>query len=459
MQSVISFPGLDSYPQQIQDLLGFDLRFVIYPIAAILLAVIVRFVILRRLKKLASKTESEFDDMIVDYLNSLVLPFLIILILYSVAPLMPVGDVVLGYIHDGLAIGSVVLAAFFTAKFIASLFTLLGRRHENWQRFLQPLRTLVTVVFSLIVIGLSLKILDVRLAQDGGSLLRIVGIIIGAYILLKIISLAVIQMEQMVIRPDASVVSESGKRAKTLGKIVNSAAFLLIIGVSVMMILSEIGINIVPIITGAGIAGLAIGFGAQNLVRDFISGFFLILEDQIRVGDVVRINGTGGSVEAIYLRTTVLRDLHGTVHIFPNGEIREVSNMTKEYSRIVLDIGVAYKENVDHVMETLKSVGEELANDPEYGPFILEPLEILGVEDFIDSQVKIRIRFTTAPLKQWSIGRELRRRIKNTFDRVGIELPFPHVSVYFGTASKPFDLAMRTEVRADHPGGETGKTD
>jgi small-conductance mechanosensitive channel len=178
-------------------------------------------------------------------------------------------------------------------------------------------------------------------------------------------------------------------------------------------------------------------------VRDIISGFFLILEDQIRVGDVAQINGIGGSVEAIKLRTTILRDLQGVVHIFPNGGITQVANMTKEFSYFVIDVGVAYKENVDNVMDTLKSIGEELKNDPDFSSVILEPIEVLGVDDFGESQVTIKARIKTIPLKQWMVGRELRRRIKNTFDGKGIEIPFPHVSVYFGEASKPFNLSMQ----------------
>jgi small conductance mechanosensitive channel len=209
------------------------------------------------------------------------------------------------------------------------------------------------------------------------------------------------------------------------------------------MTLSEFGMNIAPIITGAGIVGLAVGFGAQNLVRDVISGFFIILEDQIRVGDVANINGTGGSVEAIRLRTTILRDFYGTVHIFPNGEIKQVANLTKEFSYAVLDVGVAYKENVDEVMALLKQIGEEMADDPQFKPVILAPFEVLGVDSFGDSQITIKTRIKTLPLHQWAVGRELRRRIKNTFDQRQIEIPFPHMSVYFGEASKPIDLTLR----------------
>jgi small conductance mechanosensitive channel len=209
------------------------------------------------------------------------------------------------------------------------------------------------------------------------------------------------------------------------------------------MILDEFGMNITPIITGAGIAGLAFGFGAQNLVRDVISGFFFILEDQVRVGDVAVINGTGGLVEAINLRTMVLRDLQGVVHVFPNGGINQVSNMTKEWSRYVIDVGVAYKEDVDHVMKVLEDIGEELYRDEKFKPLILDKLEILGVDDFGESQVTIKVMIKTLPLKQWLVGRELRRRIKNRFDKERIEIPFPHMSLYFGEASKPLDVLLR----------------
>ncbi len=205
-----------------------------------------------------------------------------------------------------------------------------------------------------------------------------------------------------------------------------------------MMIMQELGVNITPLLTAAGIGGLAIGFGAQNLVRDVITGFFLILEDQIHVGDVVTIDGTSGLVQAVKLRTVVLRDLSGTVHVIPNGAISTLSNMTKEFSYYVMDVGVAYKEDTDHVVDVLREVGEDLEGDQNFSGHILEPLEILGVNDFGDSAVTIKVRIKTVPLKQWMIGRELRRRIKKAFDARGIEIPFPHMSLYFGEASKPF---------------------
>ena len=182
------------------------------------------------------------------------------------------------------------------------------------------------------------------------------------------------------------------------------------------------------------------GFGAQTLVKDLISGFFMILENQVRVGDVAKINGTGGLVEAIKLRTIVLRDLEGIVHVFPNGSITTLANLSKDFSYSVLDVGIAYKEDTDRVVAVLREVAAELAADPRYERSVLEPLDVLGVDAFEDSQVTIKVRVKTLPLKQWEIGREMRRRIKKAFDEKGIEIPFPHVSVYFGEASQPFGL-------------------
>jgi small conductance mechanosensitive channel len=191
-------------------------------------------------------------------------------------------------------------------------------------------------------------------------------------------------------------------------------------GVGIAMVLSEFGMPVMPFITGAGIAGIALGLGAQNLVRDVIGGFFLILENQVRVGDVAIINGTGGSVEAINLRTIVLRDLRGAVHIFPNGGIQHVSNLTKEWSRCVIDLPVANEEDVDRVLAVLAEVGEKFCADPEFKPLIIGKLEVLGVEDISDVLITVRVAVKTLPLKQWIVGRELRRRIKGRFDQEGI---------------------------------------
>ena len=201
---------------------------------------------------------------------------------------------------------------------------------------------------------------------------------------------------------------EFHKRMQTLASILRYALIVLILIVAAMIVLNELGVEIGPILAAAGIVGLAVGFGAQSLVKDVISGFFILLEDQIRVGDVVEIAGKTGIVEKIHLKTTILRDLAGNVHFVPNGQIDSVTNMTKEYSRYVFDIGVAYRENVDEVIEVIKEVDEEIRNDPAYKDDILEPIEVLGLDEFADSAIIIKARTTTKPIKQWYVGREFR---------------------------------------------------
>lgn len=198
------------------------------------------------------------------------------------------------------------------------------------------------------------------------------------------------------------------------------------------MVLGEMNIEIGPIIAAAGVVGVALGFGAQNLVRDVISGFFILMDDQIRIGDWVDIAGKTGLVEKINLRMIILRDLGGNVHFVRNGEITVVTNMTKDFSRYVFEIGVAYREDVDEVIRIVQEIDEEMRNDPQYAEDILNPIEILGLDKFADSAVIIKARTTTKPIKQWSIGREFNKRMKKRFDAENIEIPFPHTTLYMG---------------------------
>ena len=234
--------------------------------------------------------------------------------------------------------------------------------------------------------------------------------------------------------------TEMKKRIDTLLNILRSLIKIIVWLMIGMLILRKIGIDIAPIIAGAGIVGLAIGFGAQELVRDFISGFFMLLENQIRTGDVALINGTGGLVERVGLRTIVLRDLSGVVHIFQNGKINTLSNMTKNWSGMAFDIGVTYKEDTDKVVEVIRRVAEDLQADSDFKNKILEPLEIFGVDQFGDSAVIIKARFKTKPIEQWAVGREFKRRLKKAFDDNNIEIPFPHRTVYWGEEIKPLKV-------------------
>lgn len=235
---------------------------------------------------------------------------------------------------------------------------------------------------------------------------------------------------------------ETTKRIETIVRLLKQVVLVALWITLLLVILREVGLEIGPILASAGILGLAIGFGAQNLVRDFISGFFMILENQIRVGDVAIINNTGGLVEEINLRTTVLRDLKGVVHYFQNGHISSLSNMTNDWSAYVFDIAVAYKENTDVVVSKIQEVLEAMMLDEEYKALIIEKPEIFGVDKLDNSAVIIKGRIKTQPIKQWMVGREFLRRIKLSFDDANIEIPFPHSTVYFGENSKPFDVAM-----------------
>lgn len=234
---------------------------------------------------------------------------------------------------------------------------------------------------------------------------------------------------------------EGQKRINTIAEITHGVGRIFLWTIFILMILEKFSINIAPILASAGIVGLAVGFGAQELVRDFISGFFMLLEDQVREGDVAIVNGTGGTVEKIELRTITLRDASGVVHIFQNGKINTLSNMTKEWSAMVVEIGVAYKEDTDHVNAVLKQVADEMKADPQFGPNMIST-DFWGVDAFADSSVVLKVKLTTQAGQQWTISREYRRRVKKAFDAAGIEIPFPHLSLYTGSATKPMPIQL-----------------
>ena len=282
-------------------------------------------------------------------------------------------------------------------------------------------------------------------AAVGIASLRIVLVLAIGYVAIRFVRLGLHQLERVMIVASDKQDQESGtaaKRAATLTGILRTIALSAIWAIIIIESLQLVGLDIAPILAGAGILGLAVGFGAQNLVRDLISGFFIILEDQVRLGDVAVINGTGGAVETITFRTISLRDFSGVVHIFPNGGITTLSNMTKDWSAFVLDMGVAYREDTDRVVEVMRSVGEELRHDQALGALIIEPIEIVGVENFADSAVTIRARIKTKPAEQWKVGREYRRRLKKAFDAQRIEIPFPMRTLLMGEDHSPLKVEV-----------------
>ncbi len=256
--------------------------------------------------------------------------------------------------------------------------------------------------------------------------LKIAGIIFATYLFRRFSNVFVNKMIKKIIISDKFLSKEAKKkRENTLVRIIDGTIGIVILLIAGLMILQELGVAIAPLLAAAGIAGIAFGFGGQYLIRDAISGLFIILENQYRVGDVVCLDETCGSVENISLRTATLRDLDGTVHHIPHGEVKRVSNLTKDYSRVNLDIGIGYDSDIEKVIRVVNQVGEKLAEDSEWKEFIIKKPQFLRINDFADSAIIIKILGETKPTKQWDVAGELRKRLKIAFDKEGIEIPFP----------------------------------
>jgi len=237
------------------------------------------------------------------------------------------------------------------------------------------------------------------------------------------------------------IVTAQEQRTRTLLSLLRSMGRVVIWVMTLFMVLGALGLQLGPLLAGAGVVGLAVSFGAQSLVKDVISGLFILMENQFGVGDVVRLEGVSGSVERMTLRVVVLRDVHGVVHVVPNGEIKKVSNLTRGWARVVLDVAVAYKEDPDRVMAVMLDEGRRLYEDPQWRPLMLDEVQVPGIESFGEAGVTIRLLAKTLPLKQWEVARELRRRLKLRFDQEGIEVPFPSQTMYWGEGQSPAELA------------------
>jgi small-conductance mechanosensitive channel len=303
--------------------------------------------------------------------------------------------------------------------------------------------------FSLSKLGADLWLALQRWVVDHGA--KTVIILVAALVALRLSRAVGRRLVNAASDHDDTTNTEREKRAATLSQVINTIARISVWLVAGLMIVREIGMDIGPILAGAGVAGLAVGFGAQSLVKDWFSGFFLLIEDQVRVGDVVEAAGHSGQVERVTLRTTVLRDLSGALHVIPNGQIATLSNLTYGWSRAVLDVSVSYRENLDHVFKIMRQVGQKLRSDPEFSRFITSDLEILGVDSFGESALFIKAHFRTEPQKQWLVAREYRRRLKSAFDAEHIEIPFPHRTVYH-RLEEPLAMLSEREMR-----GRAGK--
>lgn len=260
---------------------------------------------------------------------------------------------------------------------------------------------------------------------------KIIFIIIAALVLNKVILTFIEKAVRIAVRPDKNSSAEAeAKREDTLIQIFSTTSKISILLITGLMVLQEFGVEIAPILAAAGIVGLAFGFGGQYLIRDIISGLFIILENQYRIGDIVNFDNAGGEVIEISLRKTTLRDLDGTVHHIPHGEIKKVSNLSKDFSRINIDMGVSYNSNLEHVIAVINTVGTSLANDPLWKTSIIAAPQFLRVNDFADSAIMLKILGETLPSKQWEVAGELRKRLKAAFDKEGIEIPFPQLVLH-----------------------------
>ena len=275
------------------------------------------------------------------------------------------------------------------------------------------------------------------------DVLHIIVILLLAWVLL-LVSRKLIGLFRNFLKKSAGS-AEDERRIETLARIFRYVATVLITLVAGMLVLSELGISIAPFLGAAGVVGIAVGFGAQSLVKDFFSGFFMLLENQVRVGDAVELAGKLGVVEELTLRNTVLRDNEGNVHYIPNGEITVVTNKSRGYAFALIDIGVAYREDLDEVYAVIRAAGAELRADPETGPKILEDIEIQGVQNWADSAVIVRCRIKTVAMEQWAVRRIFLARLKKAFDMHNIEIPYPHLTIYAGQDKQgkapPFPVA------------------
>ena len=324
---------------------------------------------------------------------------------------------------------------------------------KRTQRYLQVLWWGSRVLVVLVVLLTLLQVWGVGIAWLVTSplatalLSRLVTLIVTAACVVCVVDLSTF-ISQKLVEPSPAGAEPSRKR-KTLVPLTATVLKYGALCTGGLIVLQQMGVNITPILAGVGILSLAVGFGAQTLVKDMINGLFMLVEDSLAVGDVVTIRGTGGVVEAVNLRTIRLRDLQGSVHIIPNSQVEMITNMTKDYAYYLVDVGVSYHEDTDEVITALQEIDAEIRADAAYAADILAPMEILGVDRFTDSAVVLRARLQTKPLKQWSVGREFNRRMKKLFDARGIELPFPRRMLSWDKPKRGGAVAL--QLHLDNP--------
>jgi moderate conductance mechanosensitive channel len=408
------------------------------------LALFFRFFLTRYLRKIVERTRNHLDNVLISTLRKPLVMILILAGLYIAVLTLPREADVWLYASRALAsllslLGIFVILTFFNT-FIKWYRQEVLYKNKNVGFSLRVLNicwiiVIIAAIWLAIIATMNIWGLDTTkvtgwLGEHGWRIALIVG-----SALLAIVSMGEIVPRILVRtlnhRPDEKPY-EVKKRSDTLSKVLISTLQIFIFLIAIFMILSELQIDIAPILASAGVVGIAIGFGAQSTVKDIVAGLFVIIENHYRVGDVIKVADVSGTVENINLRRTVLRDVDGIVHVIPNGEIRVSSNYTKEWARVNLNISVGYGENLERVIAVINKVGQNLAEDPKWKADIIKPPQVLRVNNFGDSGIEIKILGDTQPIQQWAVTGELRLRLKNAFDAEGIEIPWPHSKMYFG---------------------------
>jgi len=410
------------------------------------LAWLVHFFLRKVVKRITRKTTTLLDDAILSALEKPVMAVIILAGVYFAIHSFSMEANLRRYASQGLGIMLSLLGIYTVVALLDTamkwyLREVLVKKHEVGvaSRLVSLFRVGVFIVALFVAALATLGILGISLAPITGWLGGH-GWRIALMILLTVGSIVAVGefvpklVGSTLIRRAGESEEEISKRGATLSGVLVGTGQITVLFIAMFMLLLELQINIAPILAGFGVVGIAIGFGAQSLVKDIVTGIFIILENQYRVGDWVKIADIDGLVEDINLRRTVLRDFSGTVHVVPNGEIRVASNYTKELARVNMNVSVAYSEDIDHVISVINRVGKELAEDPEWAPSILTPPQALGVDKLGDSGIEIKILGETKPMRPWATMRELRLRLKKAFDKEGIEIPLPHTKVYFGNS-------------------------
>ncbi len=419
------------------------------------LALLLRMLIFRQLHKWSAKTETEWDDILIRSTRTASLLWCFFLGIYTAveAAVVPVSwegrvdDIVpILFVAMGIYTG-VVIARVFIEMYIVEVAAKTASPLDDM--IMGALKWIVPIIGLFSAVVLILDMINIpkvnekfvvpaeNWLKDPGKWIAILGVVGLALVLMATAVIPKI-IERTVQRSRGDQTEEEvRKRAETLSGVLVASLQAVILAIVAFMMLDKMGLNIAPVIAGVGVVGIAVGFGAQSLVKDIISGLFILLENQYRKGDVVKIAGASGLVEDINLRRTILRDSEGVVHSVPNGEIRVASNLTKGWSRVNMNIGVSYGTDLDKAIAVINRVGKELAEDPAWSAHILKPPQALRVDNLGDSAVEIKILGDTKPMQQWAVTGELRLRLKKAFDEENIEIPWPHMKVYFGKEEAP----------------------